>query len=573
MFCRNCGTQLPDIAKFCKKCGTQVKSSPTPPVEEEPKREATLPVTVVTPQPAPVVEQTPLPKVEVMQTPVVEQTPPVQEITESTPIPVEPEPVSITPEPISEPEPIPKTISDPIPEPFIEPEPPAVAPVIAEIIPATEPPKDETIQIPPVVEAPVVVNSVSVAVTEEMSVEPIVTATEASSKTTIPIVSEIPSLLHTTVSRAKMINWKNRRVLIPCGILCILLAVFLLLPGENTDTPSANGGESSSGGLLDSIVNGIGSNSIPSCVVDTSDEYGYWVLDENYIPPCLLLTDKETQYIIEKTSESYLYLSENTEDYANILSDSAKKTITDHIRFLYAAYGYELHFITMSSKHPDGTVEGEYVRNSSFVLNSGSGSRGGDLTITLVQDEGAYYLFPGNDHYIYTSDGFTTLCDKHLTGKQTEEHILTFFDALLAYFKTNVALSYPVQIDELPTGLWYKFSDDRYVDPNKKLYIDKIEGNTITLHLDYNSVFMSAPEYHIVTEPITVTLDQVSMSGDPCTMFYFEDAYGYGYEVFIARSDCWIELSIAIVKKGESPEGYPIGFSLSRFYPENSLFY
>lgn len=166
MFCRNCGNQLPGEAKFCNKCGTQVKSIPVPPVEEEAKQETTIPVTAVTPQPAPAVEQTPLPKVEVVQTPVVEQTPPAREIIEPTPVPAEPEPVPNIPEPIPEPEPI------------SEPEPPVIVPVIPETIPAADPPKSDPMQVPPVVETPAAPDPVPVAETVETPVEPAVTITK-----------------------------------------------------------------------------------------------------------------------------------------------------------------------------------------------------------------------------------------------------------------------------------------------------------------------------------------------------------------------------------------------------------
>ena len=34
MFCKNCGSELSDSAKFCTKCGTKVEAKPTPVVEE-----------------------------------------------------------------------------------------------------------------------------------------------------------------------------------------------------------------------------------------------------------------------------------------------------------------------------------------------------------------------------------------------------------------------------------------------------------------------------------------------------------------------------------------------------------
>lgn len=169
MFCRHCGNQLPDEAKFCNKCGTPTKSIPAPPVAEEPKQETTAPVTVVTAQPV----------VEVAQTAVAMQAPPAQEIIEPAPAPVEPEPVPVIPEPISEPEPVPEPISDPMPEPVTEPEPPAVAPVVPEDIPAAEPVRAETVQAPPVVEPPAVPDPVPVAEIEETPVEPIVSIAEA----------------------------------------------------------------------------------------------------------------------------------------------------------------------------------------------------------------------------------------------------------------------------------------------------------------------------------------------------------------------------------------------------------
>ena len=39
MFCKNCGSELSDSAKFCTKCGTKVESTPTPVVEEPKAKE------------------------------------------------------------------------------------------------------------------------------------------------------------------------------------------------------------------------------------------------------------------------------------------------------------------------------------------------------------------------------------------------------------------------------------------------------------------------------------------------------------------------------------------------------
>lgn len=54
MFCKNCGTQLNDDAKFCASCGTPVQAAPQPVAEPTPAP-AVAPQPVVEPAPAPVV--------------------------------------------------------------------------------------------------------------------------------------------------------------------------------------------------------------------------------------------------------------------------------------------------------------------------------------------------------------------------------------------------------------------------------------------------------------------------------------------------------------------------------------
>lgn len=46
MFCRNCGNQLPDEAKFCTNCGAQIAPTPASPANEKPAA-----ITVSTPEP------------------------------------------------------------------------------------------------------------------------------------------------------------------------------------------------------------------------------------------------------------------------------------------------------------------------------------------------------------------------------------------------------------------------------------------------------------------------------------------------------------------------------------------
>ena len=87
-FCINCGSQVPDGAKFCMACGTPVATIPTP---------------APAPAPAPVPEPIPEPGTEPIPEPVPE---PVAE-----PIP---EPA---PEPVAEPEPEPAPVPTPAPKP------------------------------------------------------------------------------------------------------------------------------------------------------------------------------------------------------------------------------------------------------------------------------------------------------------------------------------------------------------------------------------------------------------------------------------------------------------------------
>ena len=85
MFCKNCGKELPDSAKFCSGCGTPVISEvtapgvepPQPPVEENPV------------SPVPPVEETPVPLAPPVEETPVSPAPPVEEPTAPA-IPVQP---------------------------------------------------------------------------------------------------------------------------------------------------------------------------------------------------------------------------------------------------------------------------------------------------------------------------------------------------------------------------------------------------------------------------------------------------------------------------------------------------
>ncbi len=120
MYCRQCGTQLPDNAKFCGYCGTPTEqqkatesvAAPEPVVEVEP---------VVVPEP--VVEVEPV----VVPEPVVE----VEPVVVPEPV-VEVEPV-VVPEPVVEVEPV------VVPEPVVEVEPVVVSEPVVEVEPVVMP--------------------------------------------------------------------------------------------------------------------------------------------------------------------------------------------------------------------------------------------------------------------------------------------------------------------------------------------------------------------------------------------------------------------------------------------------
>ena len=76
MFCKNCGKELPDSAKFCSGCGTPVISEvtapgvepPQPPVEETPVSPAP-PAEEVPVSPVPPVEEVPVSPVPPVEAP------------------------------------------------------------------------------------------------------------------------------------------------------------------------------------------------------------------------------------------------------------------------------------------------------------------------------------------------------------------------------------------------------------------------------------------------------------------------------------------------------------------------
>ncbi len=124
MYCRQCGTKLPDNAKFCGYCGTPVeqKKAPEPVAATEP---VVAPEPVVVPEPVaapePAVEAEPV----VIPEPVVEVEPVVipEPVVEAEPV-VIPEPVVevepvVIPEPVVEVEPV--VVPEPAAEPIIEP--------------------------------------------------------------------------------------------------------------------------------------------------------------------------------------------------------------------------------------------------------------------------------------------------------------------------------------------------------------------------------------------------------------------------------------------------------------------
>lgn len=93
-FCINCGSQIPDGAKFCPSCGSPAASIPTP---------APAPVPEPIPAPTPVYESTPEPAPEPVPVPAPEPTP------VSAPIPAP------APAPEPAPEPIPTSAPAPVP--------------------------------------------------------------------------------------------------------------------------------------------------------------------------------------------------------------------------------------------------------------------------------------------------------------------------------------------------------------------------------------------------------------------------------------------------------------------------
>lgn len=65
MFCRNCGKELPDSAKFCSGCGTPVISEVTAPGVEPPQP----PVEETPVSPAPPAEEVPVPSASPVEEP------------------------------------------------------------------------------------------------------------------------------------------------------------------------------------------------------------------------------------------------------------------------------------------------------------------------------------------------------------------------------------------------------------------------------------------------------------------------------------------------------------------------
>ncbi|MBE5873233.1 MAG: tetratricopeptide repeat protein [Lachnospiraceae bacterium] len=94
MFCKNCGTQLNDDAKFCGNCGTPVQAAPQPVVEPAP---------AVVPQPA--MESTPVaaPQPAVESVTVVAPQPAVEPVTAVTPQPVVAPIPTVAPQPVAQP--------------------------------------------------------------------------------------------------------------------------------------------------------------------------------------------------------------------------------------------------------------------------------------------------------------------------------------------------------------------------------------------------------------------------------------------------------------------------------------
>ena len=84
MFCKNCGKELPDSAKFCSGCGTPVAPEATAPGAEPPQP----PVEETPVSPVPPAEETPAPPVEEPTAPAVPVQPAAPQGEERVPVPV-----------------------------------------------------------------------------------------------------------------------------------------------------------------------------------------------------------------------------------------------------------------------------------------------------------------------------------------------------------------------------------------------------------------------------------------------------------------------------------------------------
>ena len=136
-YCINCGSPLPDEAKFCSNCGFRQPEKEQPKVEEPVVEEAPV-VEEPVQEPEPIVEEVP----------VVEEVVPEEPKEEPAPQP-EPEPVKEPqpePQPVVEEQPVIVPVEEVKEEPAPQPEPqpePAPAPVIVEQPNVEEVPKQE----------------------------------------------------------------------------------------------------------------------------------------------------------------------------------------------------------------------------------------------------------------------------------------------------------------------------------------------------------------------------------------------------------------------------------------------
>lgn len=115
MFCKNCGKELPDTAKFCGACGTPVTPPPAVPVED------TVPVTE---EAAPVIEEAPAVTEEAA--PVMEEASPAAE--EATPVIEEAPPATEEASPAAEAQPEPPVQAEEPADPVVEKAPAFVPP-------------------------------------------------------------------------------------------------------------------------------------------------------------------------------------------------------------------------------------------------------------------------------------------------------------------------------------------------------------------------------------------------------------------------------------------------------------